>query len=59
MRSFLKDRTTIIIAHRLSAIKQAQHVYVFEDGIISEQGHHNKLIEQQGLYAKLYGEKQH
>lgn len=59
MREFLKDRTTIIIAHRLSAVKQANHVYVFEDGMISEQGSHDSLIEQQGLYAKLYGERQH
>ncbi|MDD5113203.1 MAG: ABC transporter ATP-binding protein [Methylobacter sp.] len=55
---FLKNRTTIIIAHRLSAVKQADHVYVFEEGKICEQGHHETLINQQGLYAKLYGEYQ-
>ena len=59
MRKFLKDRTTIIIAHRLSAVKQANHVYVFEDGMISEQGNHDSLIEKQGLYSKLYGDRQH
>jgi len=59
MREFLKDRTTLIIAHRLSAVKQANHVYVFEDGNIIEQGNHESLIEQKGLYAKLYGERQH
>lgn len=59
MKDFLKGRTTIIIAHRLSAVKQADHVYVFEDGKISEQGQHHTLIKQQGLYAKLYGERQH
>ncbi|MEW4981892.1 MAG: ABC transporter ATP-binding protein [Cycloclasticus sp.] len=59
MKKFLHGRTTIIIAHRLSAVKQANHVYVFEDGMISEQGSHDSLIEQQGLYAKLYGERQH
>jgi ATP-binding cassette subfamily C protein len=36
-------------------VKQANHVYVFEDGQISEQGKHETLIEQNGLYAKLYG----
>lgn len=56
--SFLKDRTTIIIAHRLSAVKQADHVYVFEQGEICEQGSHETLINQHGLYAKLYGEYQ-
>jgi len=59
MKSFLRGRTTIIIAHRLSAVKQADHVYVFEDGKISEQGQHDTLIKQQGLYAKLYGDRQH
>ncbi|MDD5461927.1 MAG: ABC transporter ATP-binding protein [Methylococcales bacterium] len=56
--SFLKGRTTIIIAHRLSAVKQADHVYVFEQGKICEQGRHETLISQNGLYAKLYGEYQ-
>jgi ATP-binding cassette subfamily C protein len=58
MADFLKQRTTLIIAHRLSAIKQADHVYVFEEGKICQQGSHNHLIKQQGLYAKLYGDKQ-
>jgi len=58
LQEFLKNRTTIIIAHRLSAVKQANHVYVFEDGEICEQGNHNALIEQSGLYAKLYGDYQ-
>jgi ATP-binding cassette subfamily C protein len=51
---FLASRTTIIIAHRLSAIRQADRVYVFEDGHISEQGNHEQLINDGGLYARLY-----
>ena len=58
LANFLKGRTTIIIAHRLSAVKQADHVYVFEQGKICEQGRHETLISQNGLYAKLYGEYQ-
>jgi ATP-binding cassette subfamily C protein len=58
MNSFLKGRTTIIIAHRLSAVRQADHVYVFEEGTICEQGRHETLINKNGLYAKLYGEYQ-
>jgi ATP-binding cassette subfamily C protein len=54
LREFLHGRTTIIIAHRLSAVKQADRVLVFEDGAIVEQGHHDELINQQGLYASLY-----
>ncbi len=58
MAEFLNGRTTIIIAHRLSAVKQADHVYVFEEGRICEQGKHATLINNNGLYAKLYGEYQ-
>ena len=58
LATFLAGRTTIIIAHRLSAVKQADHVYVFEEGRICEQGRHDTLINQNGLYAKLYGEYQ-
>lgn len=57
--TFLKHRTTIIVAHRLSAVKQADHVYVFEDGQISEQGGHQELLSRNGLYARLYGQRQH
>ena len=58
LSDFLKDRATWIVAHRLSAIKQASHVYVFEAGVISEQGSHRELLSQDGLYSKLYGVRQ-
>lgn len=58
LAEFLHNRTTIIVAHRLSAVKQADRVFVFEDGRICEQGQHQTLLNQNGLYAKLYGEKQ-
>jgi ATP-binding cassette subfamily C protein len=54
--AFLQQRTTIIIAHRFSAVRQADRVYVFEDGKISEQGHHDDLINSGGLYTRLYSE---
>ncbi|MCB1858595.1 MAG: ABC transporter ATP-binding protein [Gammaproteobacteria bacterium] len=52
---FLKGRTTLIIAHRLSAVKQSDRALVFEDGHIVEQGSHDELMRNQGLYASLYG----
>jgi ATP-binding cassette subfamily C protein len=55
LQEFLQGRTTIIIAHRLSAVKQADRVYVFEDGRIIEQGAHEELLRGDGLYRKLYG----
>jgi len=58
LAEFLKGRTTLIIAHRLSAVKQADHVYVFEQGLVIEQGNHETLLKQNGLYAKLYDEYQ-
>ncbi len=58
LAEFLKGRTTLIIAHRLSAVKQADHVYVFEQGLVIEQGSHETLLNQKGLYAKLYDEYQ-
>ncbi|QSA97874.1 ABC transporter ATP-binding protein [Methylococcus sp. EFPC2] len=56
MAHFLAGRTTLIVAHRLSAIKQADKAYVFEDGVICEEGQHDALIAGGGLYARLYGE---
>ena len=54
MQSFLQGRTTIIIAHRLSAVRQADKVFVFDNGQIIDEGHHNDLISRDGLYKELY-----
>jgi ATP-binding cassette subfamily C protein len=59
LRDFLKGRTTLIIAHRLSAVKQADRAYVFDDGHIIEEGSHAELLQQDGLYRRLYGPLQH
>ena len=58
MQDFLQQRTTLIIAHRLSAVKQADRVYVFDGGHIIEQGRHEDLVAQDGVYRKLYGQRQ-
>ena len=58
LSQFLRSRTTLIIAHRLSAVKQADRVLVFDGGSIAEDGDHQQLIAEGGLYAKLYGQLQ-
>ncbi|WP_188010175.1 ABC transporter ATP-binding protein [Vibrio parahaemolyticus] len=52
---FLRGRTTLIVAHRLSAVKQADLIYVLEDGKVTQTGTHGELVEQEGLYQTLYG----
>lgn len=58
LKGFLAERTTLIIAHRLSAVRQADRVYVFDAGRIIETGAHDTLMAAGGLYAKLYGDYQ-
>ncbi len=58
LQEFLTGRTTLIIAHRLSAVKQADRALVFEDGRIVEEGSHEELIKSEGLYASLYGRQE-
>jgi len=58
MASFLQHKTTLIIAHRLSAVKQADRVYVFDNGRVIDEGHHDELISRDGLYQTLYGQRQ-
>jgi len=49
-----KNRTTLVIAHRLSTIIGADKIIVMDDGEIAEQGTHEGLLKQQGLYAALW-----
>ena len=49
----MKGRTTIVIAHRLSTVKQADRIIVMEHGRIIETGNHASLIAQSGLYSQL------
>ena len=50
----MKGRTSFIVAHRLSTIKEADKILVMKDGSIVEQGNHEELLAKQGFYANLY-----
>lgn len=47
-----KDRTTIVIAHKLSTIRNADNIAVIADGIVVEQGTHDMLLDRNGAYGK-------
>ncbi|POP32077.1 ABC transporter ATP-binding protein [Lactonifactor longoviformis] len=54
LESLAKDRTTFVIAHRLSTIRRAERILVLTDDGIAEEGTHEQLMKQGGLYASLY-----
>ena len=54
MHRLMEDRTTLVIAHRLSTVRNADAIMVLENGEIIERGDHETLLTQQGRYYKLY-----
>ena len=54
LNDVMKDRTTIIISHRISTVKAADHIIVLNEGSIVESGTHEKLLENKGMYASIY-----
>ena len=52
-------RTTLVIAHRLSTVQNADNIIVMDAGVIVEQGTHAQLVENQGPYSKLLKAQQH
>lgn len=57
LEAYLENRTTLIIAHRLSAVRQADRVIVFDGGEIIADGDHESLIRQDQIYQKLYAQQ--
>jgi ABC-type multidrug transport system fused ATPase/permease subunit len=53
LKTLLKGRTAIMIAHRLSTIREADNIIVLDHGNIMEQGNHEELMKQQGIYFEL------
>ena len=54
MRKLMEDKTCFIIAHRLSTIRNADHILVVNDGDVVQQGTHEQLLHQEGLYRQMY-----
>lgn len=54
LKEALKGRTSIVIAHRLSTVKEADQILVLNNGYIEERGRHDELVEKGGLYSELY-----
>ena len=54
LESLMKDRTTLVIAHRLSTVIKSDQIIVLDNGKVSEVGNHQSLINQNGTYKRLY-----
>ena len=54
LAEIMKNRTTILISHRISTVKAADHIIVLNDGSIVESGTHEQLLEKNGVYAGIY-----
>ena len=54
LNKLMRDKTALVVAHRLSTIKNVDVIYVIDKGVIVEQGTHNELVSKNGLYAFLF-----
>ena len=58
LKEFSKEKTTIIVSHRISSVKDTDHIIVLDQGKIIEQGTHQKLIDLKGFYFDLFNKQQ-
>jgi ATP-binding cassette subfamily B multidrug efflux pump len=54
LKGMMKERTTLIISHRVSSVKHCDHILFIDDGQMLEQGSHEELMQREGAYYKLY-----
>jgi ATP-binding cassette subfamily B protein len=54
LRAILKNKTCLIISHRISAVKEVDEILVLDEGQIIERGNHDQLVRLGGVYAELY-----
>ncbi|MCX7875018.1 MAG: ABC transporter ATP-binding protein/permease [Melioribacteraceae bacterium] len=57
LKNFMKDRTSIIISHRISTVKDCDKIFVLDNGKIVEEGNHLELLELNGIYADLHNKQ--
>jgi len=58
LRRFMQTRTSILISHRISTVREADLIVVLKDGQIVEQGTHEQLLARGGFYANMYQQQQ-
>ena len=58
LRELMRGRTTLVIAHRISTLRDCDHIIILDEGRIAEQGSHRELLDHGGFYADLHARQQ-